>query len=168
MQIVSGYDTWGVDYGYIDRDGDLLGLPFAYRDSRTEKSIAIVHAAIPSERLYGLTGIQHLPFNTIYQLADDVMSRPWLVEAADKALMIPELLGFLLTGERVGEYTNASTSGLLDVLTHKWSEEILNKIGFPIDRLPTVVAPGEVRAPLIAEIARETGSNARFCYVALP
>ena len=99
------------------RDGDLLGLPFAYRDSRTEKSIPIVHAAIPFEKLYDLTGIQHLPFNTIYQLADDMISRPWLVEASDKALMIPELLGFLLTSERVGEYTNASTSGILDVLS---------------------------------------------------
>jgi len=161
-----GIDTWGVDYGYVDRDGDLLGLPFAYRDARTDKSVSAVHAVIPFERLYELNGIQHLPFNTIYQFADDLISRPWLVENADKALMIPELLGFILTGERFGEYTNASTTGLLDVRTRIWSDEILEKIGFPVERLPKIIQPGELRVPLTAQISHETGSRAAFCYVA--
>jgi rhamnulokinase len=159
-----GIDTWGVDYGYVDSDGDILGLPFAYRDARTESAVGIVHAAIPFEKLYELTGIQHLPFNTIYQIADDLVSRPWLVENADKLLMIPELLGCLLTGEKFGEYTNASTSGLLDVNERTWSKEILDAIGFPIDHLPKLIHPGKI--PLSEQIAKETGSHASFCYVA--
>jgi len=161
-----GVDAWGVDYGYVGRDGDLLGLPFAYRDSRIEKSIPIVHSKVPFEELYRLTGIQFLPFNTIYQVAEDLESRPWLIENAGKLLMIPELLGWMLTGESVGEYTNASTSALLDVHKREWAADILERIGFPPDRLPRLIMPGTLRLPMTKRIAEETGCRAQFAFVA--
>jgi rhamnulokinase len=143
-----GIDAWGVDYGYIGRDGDVMGLPFAYRDSRTEHSIPVVHDRISREELYSITGIQFLPFNTLYQLMDDLMSRPWIVDNSKRLLMMPELLGYLLTGREFAEYSNASTSGLLDVKTRKWSGEVLNRIGFPYERMPEIIAAGQLRTGL--------------------
>ena len=161
-----GLDTWAVDYGYIGRDGDLLGLPFAYRDSRTENSIPFVHSKISREEIYKITGIQFLPFNTIYQIADDLSSRPGLVENAHKLIMIPELLGYLLTGIPTSEYTNASTTSLLDVNSRKWSVEILNKLGYPGDKLLTPVEPGSVRVPLCDPVSDDVGAKIDFTYVA--
>ncbi len=161
-----GIDTWAVDYGYIGADGDLVGLPFAYRDSRTEHSIPIVHDRIPRDELYSLTGIQFLPFNTVYQIAEDVLSRPWIVDNAHRLLMIPELLGYLLTGRPVAEYTNASTTGFLDVRNRSWSVEILNRIGFPHDLLPGIVQPGETSVDLAPAIAGETGCSAKLTFPA--
>ncbi len=161
-----GIDTWGVDYGYVGADGDLMGLPFAYRDARTANAIERVHEKIPVSKLYSITGIQHLPFNTIYQIADDVAARPWLVERSHKLLMMPELLSYLLTGECVAEYTNASTTALLDASKRCWSDEVLETIGFPGDRLARIVQPGEVQVPLAREIAQETGSQTRLVYPA--
>ncbi len=161
-----GIDTWGVDYGYIGRSGELLGIPFAYRDSRTEKSVPRVHEKISREELYKLTGIQFLPFNTIYQVADDLVKRPWLVEKADRLLMIPDLMGFLLTGERLSEYTIASTTELLDVRTREWSAEILEKIGFPGDKLGKPVHPGVEMVSLTDRIVAETGCRAKLICVA--
>lgn len=162
----AGIDTWGVDYGYVAADGDLLGLPFAYRDARTAAGVERVGARIPRDRLYGLNGLQFMPFNTIYQVAEDLQSRPWLVERADKLLMMPELLGFLLTGEAVAEYSEASTSGLLDARTRRWSGELLAAVGFPPERLAAVAAPGAARARLSAGVGRETGSRAEIVWPA--
>jgi len=163
---VIGLDTWGVDYGYIGRDGDLLGMPFTYRDSRTENSIPLVHEKISPDELYKISGIQFLPFNTIYQIADDLSSRPWLVENADKLVMIPELLGYMLTGVPTSEYTNASTTSLLDINTRKWSTEILDKIGYPVEKLLKPVEPGSVRIKFSENVSEEIRSNAEFTYVA--
>ena len=161
-----GIDTWGVDYGYIGPEGDLLGLPFSYRDPRTAGGVSYVHKKIHPPELFKLTGLQFLPFNTIYQIADDLISRPWLVEKADKLLMIPELLSYFITGERVSEYTIASTSGIVDVELKTWSDTILNIVGFPQDRLAKIVKPGEARMPIIADIKRETGTTADSVYTA--
>ena len=162
----AGVDTWGVDYGYIGRDGDLLGLPFAYRQPRTDRAIARIHERLPPPKLYAKNGLQFLPFNTIYQVADDMASRPWLVENADKLLLMPALLGYLLTGRAVSEYTMASTTGLLDAVQRKWSPDLLAAAGFPADRLPTVIEAGSVRTPLLADVARETNSRAEFIFPA--
>jgi rhamnulokinase len=159
-------DTWGVDYGYVGRDGDLLGLPFAYRDGRTAAAIERIHRRLPPGKLYALNGLQFLFFNTLYQVADDLEARPWLVERADKLLLMPDLLGFLLTRRAVAEYTIASTTGMLDARARRWSSEVLSVIGFPTERLAELAAPGEVRAPLAAEVARETGSRAQIIFPA--
>ena len=160
-----GIDTWGVDYGYIGHDGDLMGLPFAYRDSRTEHSIPVVHDRISQEELYSITGIQFLPFNTVYQLMDDLLSRPWLVDNSKCILMMPELLGYLLTGQEFAEYSNASTTGILDVRTRKWSGEVLNRIGYPYERMPEIIDAGELKTALNDRIKSETGSKADFVAV---
>ena len=99
-----GIDTWGVDYGYVGADGNVIGLPFAYRDERTVPMVDEVHARIPFEQLYAITGIQFMRLNTVYQVADDVKSRPEVLDAADRLLMMPELLSYLLTGEYAAEY----------------------------------------------------------------
>ncbi len=155
-------DTWGVDYGYIGRDGDLLGLPFSYRDPRVEYTVPSVHQKINHTELYKITGIQHLPFNTIYQVADDLASRPWLVENADKLLMIPELIAWFLTGIPASELTNASTSGMLDASSGRWSDVIVERIGFPPDLLPGPMPAGSVKIDLDFKISRETGSGAKY------
>lgn len=155
-----GIDTWAVDYGYIGANNDILGIPFAYRDSRTERSIAKVHETISFKELYSITGIQFLPFNTIYQITEDLVSRPWLVENAKTLLMIPELLSFLISGHETAEYTNASTTGLLDVHSKCWSEEIVTKIGFPKSKLPQVSQPGSTVTGLSKTVREQTGCHA--------
>jgi rhamnulokinase len=159
-------DAWGVDYGYIGAGGSVPEMPFAYRDNRTERSIPQVHGKIPFDRLYSISGIQHLPFNTIYQVADDLESRPEIVNSSKNLLMIPELLAYLLTGEPVAEYTSASTSGMLDARTRDWSPEILKAVGFSSGQLAGIVMPGELRVPLKKGITDITGSKASFVYTA--
>src|SRR5689334_20079903 len=103
-----GIDTWGVDYGLLDEDGTLLADPIAYRDGRTTGVIDAVHATVPPEALYAITGTQFLPFNTIYQLAAEQRGPQW--HRADRAVLIPDLLAHGLTGELRTEVTNASTT----------------------------------------------------------
>ena len=107
-------DAWAVDYGLLDKGGTLLGNPRHYRDPRTDPVIEQVHRRLDPARLYRHTGLQHLPFNTLYQLA----AEPTLVDR--KALLIPDLIGYWLTGAQVTEETNASTTGLLDAKTGNW------------------------------------------------
>jgi len=162
-----GIDTWGVDYGYVGYDNDLLGLPFAYRDSRTDQMVPYLRNLITTEKLYSITGIQHMPFNTVYQLADDVLNRPWILANARCMLMIPELLGFMMTGVPASEYTNASTTGLIDLKTREWSDTIIDKISFPTDLLLRPVnRPGALKFDMLKSVASETGSRAKLVLTA--
>lgn len=108
--ITIGVDSWAVDYGLL-RDGALLSLPYHYRDSRCEDGVPAVHRSIDPAELYARNGLQFLPFTTIYQLAAETVSGR--IDLADRALLIPDLIGYWLTGRRVTERTNASTTGLL-------------------------------------------------------
>ncbi|HIT76989.1 MAG TPA: rhamnulokinase [Candidatus Avipropionibacterium avicola] len=135
-----GIDTWAVDYGLLDADGALIGAPYSYRDSRTDEVIAAVHAAIPPQRLYEITGLQFLPFNTVYQLAAERRGPRW--DRAACLLLLPDLLAERLTGQRVAEATNASTTGLLDATTGQWSAEVLAAIGVEESLLAPVIEPG--------------------------
>ena len=113
-----GIDTWGVDYGYLDKTGALLANPFNYRDERTLGITDYVfNKYAPWTEIYGKTGIQSMNFNTLYQIAADMRDRPWFIENADKLLHIPDLLGYFLTGEKKTEYTIASTGAMLDAHT---------------------------------------------------
>ena len=132
----AGIDSWAVDYGLI-ADGRLLAEPFHYRDERTARGVEKVHSQIPFEELYRRTGLQFLPFNTLYQYA----AEPDLPRA-DVALLIPDLVAFLLTGVRAAERTNASTTGLVDVRTGEWDLELASRLGIPASILPTIVDPG--------------------------
>jgi len=153
-----GIDTWGVDYGYVGPGGELLGEVFSYRDSRTDDAVPWVHERIPQAELYSIAGTQHMAINTVFQVADDVMRAPELVESAEHMLMMPDLLAFMLTGEAAAEYTIASTSEMLDAVSRDWSDGICSRIGFPRRLLPKVVMPGESWAPVRPELARELGA----------
>ena len=124
-----GVDSWGVDFGLVDEAGSLLGDPYHYRDGRSSAAVDAVHAVIPPAELYARTGLQFLPFNTIYQLAA-ARGTPAL-KAAGSMLLIPDLIGFWLSGTRLSEVTNASTTALLDVRRRTWDTELIDAIGLP-------------------------------------
>ena len=149
-----GVDGWGVDYGLLDATGALLGNPYHYRDPRTAGAADKVHAELPFEDLYAITGLQYLPFNTIYQLA---ATSPAQLEAARALLLLPDLLGYWLTGEAGAERTNASTTALLDVRTGAWSPEAVGAAGIHPDLLPPLRQPGARVGPLREEIAAAAG-----------
>jgi rhamnulokinase len=143
-----GIDSWAVDYGLLDADGRLLGNPVHYRDSRTDGVMERVLAKVPAADLYTATGLQQLPFNTIYQLSAEVL------ESASNLLMIPDLLGYWLTGEVGVERTNASTTQLYDVLARDWSDELIARVGLPRRVFPGLREPGDVIGPVLPD---ETG-----------
>ncbi|HEX8631437.1 MAG TPA: rhamnulokinase family protein [Catenuloplanes sp.] len=138
-----GIDSWAVDYGLLDATGALLGLPYHYRDART----AEVAAPVDPAELYAVTGIQHLPFNTIYQL---LAEPPGRLGAAASLLLVPDLLGYWLTGEIGAERTNASTTALYDVGTGRWSADLARRLSLPDGLLPPLREPGATIGPLLA------------------
>jgi rhamnulokinase len=139
-----GIDSWGCDYGLLDETGTLLGNPVHYRDSRTDG----VKLPILAASLYAVAGIQHLSFNTIYQLAS-AAGTPAL-SAARTLLLVPDLLAYWLTGEAGAEVTNASTTSLLDVTTGEWSADLIDQAGIPPGIFPPLRRPGEVIGPVSA------------------
>lgn len=153
-----GVDSWGVDYGLLDEAGSLLGDPYHYRDERTAGSVDAVHAIIGRPDLYARTGLQFLPFNTIYQLA--AARGTSILGLARTMLLIPDLLGFWLSGVRVSEVTNASTTGLLDVHRRTWDKELGASLAIPTSLFAPLGAPGDVIGPLRDDVRRETGAGA--------
>lgn len=151
-----GIDSWAVDYGLL-RGGRLLGAPFHYRDERTAGGVAAVHARLPHAELFERNGLQFLPFNTLYQFAADDRV---VQDAADTALMIPDLLGFWLTGHARAELTNASTTGLLRWLDHAWDDALIARLALPRHLLPPLIAPGETLGPLRPDVAESLGGRA--------
>jgi rhamnulokinase len=144
-------DSWAVDYGLLDGRGGLVGNPRHYRDPRTDTVIDDVHAKLDPARLYATTGLQFLPFNTLYQLA----AEPVLDDR--RALLVPDLLGYWLTGRQIAEETNASTTGLLDARTGGWSTPLVEALGLPPGLLPEIIGAGEALAPLTADVGAEIG-----------
>ncbi|HEY2521807.1 MAG TPA: rhamnulokinase family protein [Streptosporangiaceae bacterium] len=143
-----GIDSWGVDYGLLDESGALLGNPVHYRDGRTDGVPEQVWARVPEADLYAVTGIQQLPFNTIYQLAA-AAGTPQLA-AARTLLMIPDLLIYWLTGEAGAERTNASTTQLYDARRGQWAGDLIDRAGLPAALFPPLRSPGEVIGPIHA------------------
>ena len=155
-----GIDTWGVDYGYIDKTGTLLSNPYHYRDARTETLPKYVFDNFISRSdLYKITGIQSMNFNTVYQMAGDLRDRPWLVENADCLLHTPDLLGYMLTGNKMSEYTIVSTGAVLDAKARQYSSEVLSKVGIPQSILCPIVAPGTELGSLLSVVEGETGNT---------
>lgn len=155
-----GVDTWGVDFGLLDRQGQLCGNPIHYRDKRTEGMQEYAFERVPKDELYGQTGIQFLPFNTIYQVLSLVAAKSPALDIADKLLLMGDLLAYLLCGRAACEYTNASTTQLLDPAKRSWNEALIERLGIPRTLLQPIVAPGTVLAPLLPEIATITGMDA--------
>ncbi|MGE0299866.1 rhamnulokinase [Pseudonocardia sp.] len=150
-----GIDSWAVDHGLLDATGALLGNPVHYRDTRTDGVADTVHAAVPAAELYATTGVQVLAFNTIYQLAA-AAGTPQL-GAAQQLLLIPDLLGYWLTGARVAEVTNASTTGLLDVRARAWSTEVMQRVGIEPGLFPPLVEAGTRVGELAPHVLASTG-----------
>ena len=128
-----GIDSWAVDYGLV-RGQSMINNPFHYRDERTAAGVEAVHRVVDHDQLYRANGLQFQPFNTLYQLA--VERDAGRLDDQVAALLIPDLLGYWLTGEAVAEHTNASTTGLLDVRTGRWNEALITELGFPKTMLP--------------------------------
>ena len=126
-----GVDTWGVDFVLLDAKGNRLGDAVAYRDSRTAGMDEVLRSYLSEEELYARTGIQKQIFNTIYQLMAVKTQEPELLEQAEHLLMIPDYLHYLLTGNMAMEYTNASTTQLLDAKTRSWDFELIDRLGLP-------------------------------------
>jgi rhamnulokinase len=173
-----GVDTWGVDYGLLDANGELIAEPIAYRDERTSKVIDDVHGLVSPDALYTTTGIQFLPFNTIYQLAAEQRGPRW--GRARHAVLLPDLIAYRLTGELRTELTNASTTGLLEARTHEWSSALFDRLALPRDLFPALQSPGEIRGatavgiPVVTVGSHDTASavvgvpatTERFAYIA--
>lgn len=153
-----GIDTWAVDYALLDGADNLIGDMFAYRDNRTVKASEAVHRVISFDELYKRTGIQFQTFNTIYQLYADKLSGK--IENAESMLMLPDYLNFLLTGVKRQEYTNATSTGLVNAETHCWDFEIIDKLGLPKTLFGELSQPGMVVGGLKDEIEKEVGYNA--------
>ncbi len=150
-----GIDTWGVDFALVGRGETLLGNPVHYRDVRTNGMLEIALKRMKRERIYELTGLQFLPFNTIYQLLALREACSPLLDMAETLLMMPDLFGWLLTGRRVSERTDASTTQLLDPRSGAWSNELCHTLNLPRTILPTLVDPGTELGPLLPSVAEE-------------
>jgi rhamnulokinase len=154
----AGIDTWGVDFGLLDAAGALLGNPVHYRDARTDGMIDRLAARVTAGELYRVTGIQRLPINTIFQLAA-LAGTPQL-DAAATLLLIPDLIGYWLTGEIGAELTNASTTQLLDARTRTWATDLVIRAGLPAAILPPLRRPGDRVGLLRPDVARAAGLRA--------
>ncbi|MDO8589029.1 MAG: rhamnulokinase family protein [Armatimonadota bacterium] len=152
-----GVDTWGVDFGLLDRDGGLLGNPYHYRDDRTNGMLEEAFKRVPRSEIYERTGIQFMRLNTLYQLLAMALSKSPLLEVADTLLFTPDLFNYWFTGEKLSEYTISTTSQFYDPREDDWSRPLLQQLGIPTCFLPNVVRPGHVIAPLRQSFAEEVG-----------
>ncbi len=148
-----GIDTWAVDYALLDAGGSLLADPIAYRDTRTDAAVGRVHELVDADELYEINGLQHLPFTTLYQLDAERGSPIW--ESAAHALLLPDLLAYWLTGTMRTEYTNASTTGLVDARRREWSGALFDRLDIPSELFPPLEQPGTVRGVITPDVARE-------------
>lgn len=160
-----GIDSWAIDYGLLDRDGHLLGNPYSHRDARTDGVAAQVLAQVDAVDQYATTGLQQLPFTTVYQLA--AARGTAALEAAETLLLLPDLLGYWLTGSIGAERTNASTTGLYDVRSREWAVDLAKRVGLPWGILPPLRDPGDLVGTLLPEIAAEIGAPASTPVVAV-
>ena len=164
---MAGIDTWGVDFGLLDAGGKLLELPVHYRDQRTDGLMEEVWRIIPRAELYARTGIQMLPFNTIYQLYSLATRRRELLEAASVMLLMPDLMVHRLTGRIAAEHTIASTTQLIDIKTGGWAWDIIDALGIPRKIFPEIVPAGTVAGRLTREVQTQTGCrDIPICYIA--
>ncbi len=154
-----GIDTWGVDYGFIDKNGYLLSNPVHYRDTRTEGIPEKVNEAVALSALYAKTGIQSINFNTIYQLYVHMQQNPEHFAKGNKMLFIPDLLGYFLTGKRATEYTIASTGALLEAEKRDYATDILTKLGIPSHIFSDIVFPGHELGGLLPQVIEEVGQT---------
>ena len=152
-----GVDTWGVDFGLLDRAGQLLGNPVHYRDSRTDGMPERAFQRVPREEIFRVTGLQFMQLNTLYQLFSLVERQDPQLAIAQTLLLMPDLFHYWLSGVKRSEYTIASTSQMLDARQRTWAQDLVERLGIPGQILPTITPPGTVLGPLRPEVQAETG-----------
>ncbi len=165
IPVSMGIDTWAVDFALLDKEDHLIGKTVGYRDGRTKGMDQEVYKVISQDELYERTGIQKQIFNTIYQLMAVKMKKPQELANAKTMLLIPDYFNFLLTGRKVTEYTNASTTQLLHPETKEWDFELIDMLGFPRDIFTEIKLPGTIVGELTEEIQKKVGF---CCKVVLP
>jgi len=152
-----GIDTWGVDFGLLDASGELLGNPYHYRDPHTEGLIEEVSGLIGQRALFEQSGLQFMPFNTLYQLYAMVKAASPKLEVAKTLLLTPDLLAYLLTGVKSCEFTMATTTQLFDPGKQAWNVELMERLGIPSHLFLEPVQPGTIIGPLSPEVQEELG-----------
>ena len=157
IPVSMGIDTWGVDYVLLDENDRRIGPCYAYRDSRTEGMDEEVYAFISPEELYARTGIQKTSYNTIYQLMATKVQEPETLEKAQSLLMMPDYFHFLLTGVKKQEYTNATTTQLVNPDTDDWDDELIERLGFPKKLFGALSMPGTLVGHLLPDIREQVG-----------
>ncbi len=152
-----GVDTWGVDFGLLDRAGRLMGNPVAYRDARTNGIMDVACAVVPAETIFDITGIQFMQFNTLFQLYAMRHGGDPQLDAAETLLMLPDLFHYWLTGRKAAEYTIASTSQMFDARERRWAAGLMAKLDLPTRILPQVVPPGTVLGEVLPGVLDAAG-----------
>jgi rhamnulokinase len=152
-----GVDTWGVDFVLLSKTGEMLGQPYHYRDARTRGVMEQTFARVPKAEIFSQTGLQFMEINTLYQLAAMQQANPELMKLADKFLMMPDLFHWLLSGSRVVEFTNATTSQCFHPVQRTWAADLLRKLELPVSMFPEVVEPGTKLGKLRDDVARRAG-----------
>jgi rhamnulokinase len=152
-----GVDTWGVDFALLGRDGGLLGNPRHYRDPHTETVLDQVFARLPRETIFRRTGIQFLRFNSLFQLFALERDGSPLLAAAEHLLFMPDLFHYWFSGQRRNEYTDASTSQMLDPVARTWATDLVESLGLPVRLLGQLVEPGTRLGPLLKSVAEDSG-----------
>lgn len=152
-----GADTWGVDFVLLNRQDELLGLPYHYRDARTQGVMEKAFRQVSREKIFAQTGLQFLPFNSLFQLLAWQKQAPALLAAADQMLFMPDYFHWCLCGSRVAEFTIASTSQCLHPVKRDWARSLLKAFQLPLRLLPPLVQPGTVLGPLRPEVAEAAG-----------
>ena len=150
-----GIDCWGVDYGLVDGDGRLLEDPVCYRDARTDGMMDAAFELVPRAEMFARTGIQFMQLNTVFQVFAHV--REGLPKDARRLLLVPDLMGAMLSGRAVTEFSIGTTTQMLNASTGTWDDEMLARLGIPLDLLCPVVPPGASLGPLLPEVVAETG-----------
>ncbi len=152
-----GIDTWGVDFGLLGRDGNLLGNPRHYRDPHTEGVMEEAIKKVPREEIFQKTGAHFIRFNSVFQLLAMQRDSSPILDSAETLLFIPDLFNYWFTGVKVNEFTDATTSQMLDPASRTWAVDLVQKLGLPDKILGTIVPPGTVLGPLRSTVATETG-----------
>jgi rhamnulokinase len=154
-----GVDTWGVDFVHLNKEGLIISLPFAYRDSRTNTSMEDLFQIIQQEEVYAQTGIQFMQFNSLFQLFSMVKDHSSILEITDAILFMPDALNYLFSGVKKSEVSIASTSQMIIPGTRDWNYELLEKAGIPKNILQEIILPGTILGNITSEVAGETGSK---------
>ncbi|HEX9923641.1 MAG TPA: rhamnulokinase family protein [Anaerolineae bacterium] len=161
-----GVDTWGVDFGLLDRVGHLIGNPYHYRDSRTDGMVEKAFDIVPREEIFEQTGIQFMQLNSLFQLLAMARQNAPALEIAETLLMMPDLFNYWFTGQKGCEYTDASTSQCFDMGRGGWASSLLEKLGLPAHIFPEIIQPGTELGPLLPGIAAEIGLEQKLAVIA--